>query len=76
MLLFPVVRLPPAKNPMARLLSPTPRLPSARLPRAEFEEPVVFESGGWVRYYSCYVWDANESLSYLELLPGTEYQLN
>jgi hypothetical protein len=38
--------------------------------------PVVFESGGWVRYYSCNVWDANESLSYMELLPDTEYELN
>jgi hypothetical protein len=40
------------------------------------KSPVVFESGGWVRHYSCYVWEANESLSYLELLPDTEYQLD
>jgi hypothetical protein len=40
------------------------------------KSPVVFESGGWVRYYSCTVWDANESLSYLELLADTEWEIS
>jgi len=39
------------------------------------KSPVVFQSGGWVRYYSCTVWDANESLSYLELLSDTEWEI-
>jgi hypothetical protein len=40
------------------------------------KSPVVFESGGWVRYYSCTVWDANESLSYMELLADTEWEIS
>jgi hypothetical protein len=40
------------------------------------KSPVVFDGGGWVRFYSCNVWNANESLSYLELLSDTEYELN
>lgn len=40
------------------------------------KSPVVFESGGSVRYYSCYARDANESLSYLELLSDTEWELH
>lgn len=30
---------------------------------------------GSIRYYSCYVYEANESLSYLELLPDTEFEV-
>jgi len=30
---------------------------------------------GTIRYYSCYVYEANESLSYLELLPDTEFEV-
>jgi hypothetical protein len=40
------------------------------------EPDVVFDGGGSVRYYSCYVWAANESLSYLELLRDTEWEIN
>jgi hypothetical protein len=29
---------------------------------------------GTVRYYPCYVYEANESLAYLELLPDTEFE--
>lgn len=29
---------------------------------------------GTIRYYSCYVYEANESLSYLELLPNTMFE--
>jgi hypothetical protein len=46
------------------------------LSAANPKTPVVFESGGWVRYYSCYAYDANESLSYLELLPDTEWEIS
>jgi hypothetical protein len=45
---------------------------SAQYPKS----PVVCESGGWVRYYSCSVWNANESLSYLELLADTEWEIS
>ena len=31
---------------------------------------------GSLRYYSCYVYEANESLSYLELLADTEFEAN
>jgi hypothetical protein len=40
------------------------------------KSPVVFENGGWVRYYSCNVWDANESISYMELLADTEWEIS
>ncbi|MGE0158470.1 MAG: hypothetical protein AB7T31_03605 [Gemmatimonadales bacterium] len=40
------------------------------------KSPVIFESGGYVRYYSCTVWDANESLSFMELLPDTEWEIS
>jgi hypothetical protein len=40
------------------------------------KSPVVFESGGWVRYYSCNAWNANESLSYMELLADTEWEIS
>jgi hypothetical protein len=40
------------------------------------DNTVVFDEGGWVRYYSCTAWDANESLSYLELLSDTEWEID
>lgn len=45
------------------------------LAAANPKNPVVFEGGGWVRYYSCYVWDANESISYMQLLADTEIEV-
>lgn len=39
------------------------------------DNSVAFRDGGWVRYYSCNVWDANESLSYMELLSDTEWEI-
>jgi hypothetical protein len=31
---------------------------------------------GAIRYYSCYVHAANESLSYLELIENTEFEVS
>jgi hypothetical protein len=45
------------------------------LSAANPKSPVVFEDGGYARYYSCYVWDANESISFMELLADTEFEV-